>query len=119
MNRKKRTLPLETRSGDSSCARIGILPFVRFRIWLEFSKQLFSIFSFFKQKTPYEITYGDWSSDVCSSDLAACGDGTIAWNASTPNMPRFEIVNVAPARSEERRVGKECRRLCRSRWSAD
>src|ERR1051325_11407181 len=23
----------------------------------------------FKQKTAYEITYGDWSSDVCSSDL--------------------------------------------------
>src|SRR5213595_4134737 len=27
-------------------------------------------FSFFKQKTAYEITEGDWSSDVCSSDLA-------------------------------------------------
>ena len=24
-----------------------------------------------KQKTAYEITYGDWSSDVCSSDLDA------------------------------------------------
>src|ERR1051325_8550382 len=24
---------------------------------------------FFKQKTAYEITYGDWSSDMCSSDL--------------------------------------------------
>jgi len=28
-------------------------------------------FFFFKQKTAYEITYGDWSSDVCSSDLRA------------------------------------------------
>src|SRR6186997_2955301 len=27
-------------------------------------------FFFFKQKTAYEITTGDWSSDVCSSDLA-------------------------------------------------
>src|ERR1051325_2832869 len=26
-------------------------------------------FFFFKQKTAYEITYCDWSSDVCSSDL--------------------------------------------------
>src|SRR5213595_3334545 len=26
-------------------------------------------FFFFKQKTAYEITEGDWSSDVCSSDL--------------------------------------------------
>src|SRR5213595_2698641 len=29
-------------------------------------------FFFFKQKTAYEITEGDWSSDVCSSDLLSC-----------------------------------------------
>src|SRR5213595_2581617 len=29
----------------------------------------FVFFFFFKQKTAYEITEGDWSSDVCSSDL--------------------------------------------------
>ena len=30
---------------------------------------------FFKQKTAYEIGTGDWSSDVCSSDLVqACVD---------------------------------------------
>src|SRR5213595_2374171 len=29
----------------------------------------FFFFFFFKQKTAYEITEGDWSSDVCSSDL--------------------------------------------------
>src|SRR5216117_4349376 len=28
-------------------------------------------FFFFKQKTAYEIRKGDWSSDVCSSDLPA------------------------------------------------
>src|SRR6187200_918865 len=28
-----------------------------------------SCFFFFKQKTAYEIVSGDWSSDVCSSDL--------------------------------------------------
>ncbi len=26
-------------------------------------------FFFFKQKTAYEMQFGDWSSDVCSSDL--------------------------------------------------
>src|ERR1051325_2277404 len=31
------------------------------------------VFFFLKQKTAYEITYGDWSSDVCSSDLEVCG----------------------------------------------
>ena len=30
---------------------------------------LFVVFFFFKQKTAYEIGTGDWSSDVCSSDL--------------------------------------------------
>ena len=29
------------------------------------------VFFFFKQKTAYEIGTGDWSSDVCSSDLSA------------------------------------------------
>src|SRR3546814_8394014 len=30
-----------------------------------------SLFFFFKQKTAYEMRISDWSSDVCSSDLAA------------------------------------------------
>ena len=30
----------------------------------------FCFFFFFKQKTAYEIVSRDWSSDVCSSDLA-------------------------------------------------
>src|SRR3546814_12516710 len=32
---------------------------------------VFSYFFFFKQKTAYEMRISDWSSDVCSSDLAA------------------------------------------------
>src|SRR3546814_4102882 len=31
-------------------------------------------FFFFKQKTAYEMRISDWSSDVCSSDLAFTGD---------------------------------------------
>src|SRR3546814_6638785 len=30
----------------------------------------FVVFFFFKQKTAYELRISDWSSDVCSSDLA-------------------------------------------------
>src|SRR3546814_2286467 len=33
-----------------------------------------SFFFFFKQKTAYEVRISDWSSDVCSSDLAAAAD---------------------------------------------
>src|SRR5213075_871725 len=35
-------------------------------------------FFFFKQKTAYEITRRDWSSDVCSSDLFKTGPRTRA-----------------------------------------
>src|SRR3546814_3871747 len=37
-----------------------------FRLFL-----LLSFFFFFKQKTAYEMRISDWSSDVCSSDLAS------------------------------------------------
>ena len=32
-------------------------------------RDVYFFFFFFKQKTAYEIGTGDWSSDVCSSDL--------------------------------------------------
>src|SRR3546814_6322095 len=37
-------------------------------------------FFFFKQKTAYEMRISDWSSDVCSSDLAKAGEGVHAPN---------------------------------------
>src|SRR3546814_7779972 len=36
---------------------------------------------FFKQKTAYEMRISDWSSDVCSSDLAAAEHDLAAWPA--------------------------------------
>src|SRR3546814_3185401 len=77
---------------------------------------------FFKQKTAYEMRISDWSSDVCSSDLArterkkdaeadkAAADAAAAAGAAPYAAP-------TAARSEERRVGKECASTCRSRWS--
>ena len=37
-------------------------------------------FFFFKQKTAYEIGTGDWSSDVCSSDLIGFPHGSVLRN---------------------------------------
>src|SRR6186997_3501733 len=76
----------------------------------------FCIVFFFKQKTAYEITTGDWSSDVCSSDLHAARPG---WSCRLSAGLRrcSRCASRASSRSEERRVGKECRLLCRSRWS--
>src|SRR6059036_1822153 len=71
------------------------------------------LFFFCKQKTAYEITYGDWSSDVCSSDLAGSKP---RGNRERPAAHRHRL--AGGQRSEERRVGKEGRRLCISRWSA-
>src|SRR3546814_13917453 len=36
---------------------------------------LYCFFFFFKQKTAYEMRISDWSSDVCSSDLAGTNSG--------------------------------------------
>src|SRR3546814_8402569 len=91
-------------------------------------------FFFFKQKTAYEMRISDWRSDVCSSDLAtenreltaalgidqrrlftsvfALGAG-LAGLAGALELPR----HPASLRSAESRVGKECVRTCRSRWS--
>src|SRR3546814_18222559 len=103
----------------------------------------------FKQKTAYEVRISDWSSDVCSSDLA-----TRVQDPLTPALrpdPRLHATRLLERggqpfadhvgaaldgeghagiqlphvfrelrepRSEERRVGNECVRPCRSRWSA-
>src|SRR3546814_19042456 len=102
-------------------------------------------FFFFKQKTAYEMRISDWSSDVCSSDLVqrrtdlvrlrqALGlrlgvdflaDDVVAQvNAFITDVYRgardelaYFVLALAAERSAERRVGKECVRTCRSRWS--
>src|SRR3546814_1699046 len=40
------------------------------RVALRLYRRKCSLFFFFKQKTAYEMRISDWSSDVCSSDLA-------------------------------------------------
>ena len=96
-------------------------------------------FFFFKQKTAYEIGTGDWSSDVClpisdgyqisaieiPEDLNFAGEDVPLKDPEVlERVDREFLVNTywqsnalllmkRANRSEERRVGKECR----SRWS--
>src|SRR3546814_1050734 len=79
----------------------------------------FCFFFFFKQKTAYEMRISDWSSDVCSSDLPLALEACVeAIAARVPRAPwcGWSLGGLV-ARSEERRVGKECVSTCRSRWS--
>ena len=76
------------------------------------------VFFFFSSRRRHTRSLCDWSSDVCSSDLF--GGGEIP-REPTPSMAVAQKVDEAVGkeqakteqRSEERRVGKECR----SRWS--
>src|SRR3546814_7105694 len=98
-------------------------------------------FFFFKQKTAYEMRISDWSSDVCSADLGGPGGEQVSTIADTRDILLAPVISeksyglieegtytflVHPdsnktqiKRSAERRVGKECVRTCRYRWSQD
>src|SRR3989440_5005701 len=108
---------------------------IRFVVYMEWV--LVSVFFFFfSSRRRHTISDRDWSSDVCSSDLGQCtavgrevfldrpldlpdgripGDerATVAARAREHPYDRAHIGLTGRVRSEERRVGKECR----SRWS--
>src|SRR3989442_7778425 len=74
-------------------------------------------FFFFSSRRRHTRCGRDWSSDVCSSDLRyrlVKIQREVAPAAAPPfEGTRFQRVHTQHRRSEERRVGKECR----SRWS--
>src|SRR3712207_7226534 len=95
---------------------------------------VFFLFFFFSSRRRHTRYWRDWSSDVCSSDLAAAHRAQLPLVlGSYPITPASDILHTLSrlkrfgvttiqaedeiagigARSEERRVGKECR----SRWS--
>src|SRR2546430_12332483 len=87
----------------------------------------FSVYFFFSSRRRHTRFDCDWSSDVCSSDLAgvlACYLAALGYGAAQSPMPdsaqaivpwleTHHLTTGLGTRSEERRVGKECR----SRWS--
>src|SRR5205807_5262250 len=83
---------------------------------------------FFSSRRRHTRLQGDWSSDVCSSDLRAPARGiTQAFSLCALECPGPQAISQAQLareddrlahqellapRSEERRVGKECRSWC-------
>src|SRR5690606_39402357 len=92
------------------------------------------VFFFFSSRRRHTRFSRDWSSDVCSSDLLSGGNsGPLPGQTSVQHFVRCHLPVLAKDflqdflandgfpdcmpgdRSEERRVGKECR----SRWSPE
>src|SRR5438874_11190809 len=95
------------------------------------------MFFFFSSRRRHTRSLRDWSSDVCSSDLVEVqslkltigGSGGVKAGTGRAKSVEYEIAGSGgidaagitaeqakvSIRSEERRVGKECR----SRWSPD
>src|SRR2546422_3130779 len=80
---------------------------------------LFAVFFFFSSRRRHTRCSRDWSSDVCSSDLLLLRrqlrerGGRVARFGRALVVLETAIAEGEAPRSEERRVGKECR----SRWS--
>src|SRR6478736_6075339 len=71
---------------------------------------------FFSSRRLHTIFDCDWSSDVCSSDLLRAVALRVPFRGPLDEVaPTGPLGRAARRRSEERRVGKECR----SRWSPD
>src|SRR5699024_11868339 len=71
----------------------------------------YSFFFFFSSRRRHTRSKRDWSSDVCSSDLTFTSVYIIAWFSDLSTTQ--QSAGWSFCRSEERRVGKECR----SRWA--
>src|SRR5688572_31067882 len=94
---------------------------------------MFLVYFFFSSRRRHTRFDCDWSSDVCSSDLVVQKGNAAAVIGSSPHSNTQPHIRLDPrppptaprtsshcwssaaaaTRSEERRVGKECR----SRWS--
>src|SRR3546814_16176828 len=62
---------------------------------------ILNIFFFFKQKTAYEMRISDWSSDVCSSDLAKSGDAPQGTVTPEKLLALRDIGSRYPARGRD------------------
>src|SRR5438034_7529061 len=85
------------------------------------------VFFFFSSRRRHTRSLCDWSSDVCSSDLGGATNVFLITSGKWPfsdndatkiageilegysRVTKFALKRAAVVRSEERRVGKECR----------
>src|ERR1035437_5916160 len=76
-------------------------------------------FVFFSSRRRHARYWRDWSSDVCSSDLLSGQMRGQVFHSATDTYQTIDLMDdqlvadlIEKVRSEERRVGKECRSRC-------
>src|SRR2546426_8342739 len=82
-------------------------------ILIKHSKNLYTYFFFFSSRRRHTRLQGDWSSDVCSSDLLAEHMPVLA---AAQLMPTGADVTVPPPRTETVSVKKSCTAASTSTW---
>src|SRR5947199_2790554 len=91
-----------------------IVFFILNELYVFFYSFVFYFFFFFSSRRRHTRCLSDWSSDVCSSDLPEKPSAKSRGLFGVPSGGWERLVHCTRSiRSEERRVGKECR----SRWS--
>jgi lipopolysaccharide export system permease protein len=103
-----------------------------FRWAIAFQASFFRIPTFSEQVLPFATLFGAMAAFLALSRklelVVARAAGISVWQFTAPALAVaaglglfatliYNPLAAAMKRSEERRVGKECRRLCRSRWS--
>src|SRR3546814_2830847 len=89
-------------------------------LYLDFILAIVVFIFFFKQKTAYEMRISDWSSDVCSSDLANSEslhdyEDRIRGTQGRPNAGTVQRLLAQPAcaaREKRARIHAVCSEIC-------
>src|SRR3546814_7662804 len=77
------------------------------------------IFFFFKQKTAYEMRISDWSSDVCSSDLAVWIYQSICLLAAAIKLSNVAVASLhQEALTAVNAPERRCWARCNGPWCA-
>src|SRR5207253_6894592 len=97
--------------GYFASTNIVVFIFTRISMHLIWPLDCILVF-FFSSRRRHTRWPRDWSSDVCSSDLVAAIDRLSLRRIYADLAEPRDILFEGEVRSEERRVGKECR----SRW---
>jgi hypothetical protein len=79
--------------------------------------KLFSARDLYVAQQGIQVAAADGAATPAPSGAAEGQGWGLVYDAYESHYEAEQVSFAAQGRSEERRVGKECRRLCRSRWS--